>query len=134
MKKSIAGIVYENGKFLIGRRLNSGEMAGRWEFPGGKVDSGESIEQTIIREFNEEMGVSVVPGKLISSVVFKNKNGPVTLYAYRVFFPSDYTITLTEHTKVEWATLKEIEALNFVDSDRLLFPAIKIWCNNDPNC
>ena len=46
----------------------------------------------------------------------------------------DYTITLTEHTKVEWATLKEIEALNFVDSDRLLFPAIKIWCNNDPNC
>lgn len=131
MKKSIAGIIYENGKFLIGQRLNTGEMAGRWEFPGGKVDPGETIEQTIIREFREEMGVSVVPGALITSVLFENKNGPFTLYAYSVLFPRDHDVTLTEHTKLKWATMKEIATLDFVDSDRLLFPAIEKWCKND---
>ncbi len=127
MKQSIAGIVYEKGKFLIGHRLPVGEMADRWEFPGGKVDPGETPEIAIRREFSEEMGVLAQPGEFIASVRFENRGGPVDLLAYRVTLSSEVPSALTEHTEVRWATFEEIQGLSFVDSDRLLFPAIREW-------
>lgn len=125
MKQSIAGIIRKDGKFLIGHRLPSGEMGGRWEFPGGKVDQGETPEQAIVREFNEEMNVSVIPGDLLASVQFTNRHGPVELLAYRVEIPSIDGLALTEHTEIAWATLDEIESLPFVDSDRMLIPFLR---------
>lgn len=130
MKQSIAGIIFNNGRFLIGHRLPSGEMGNRWEFPGGKVDEGETPVDAIRREFREEFGISVVPREFISSAEFRNKGGPVELLAYHVAVPRepDHDYVLTEHSEVCWATMEEMEMLDFVDSDRLLFPAIKEWC------
>ena len=125
MKQSIAGIIHKDGKFLIGHRLPTGEMGSRWEFPGGKVDEGETPEQAIVREFREEMNVSVIPGKLLASVKFTNKHGPVELLAYLIDIPSTEGLALTEHTEIDWATLDELEALPFVDSDRLLIPFLR---------
>jgi len=125
MKQSIAGIIHSEGKFLIGLRLPTGEMGNRWEFPGGKVDPGETPEMAIKREFREEMGIDVVPGECITTTQFENRNGPVTLLAYRISIPADAEISLTEHSEIRWASLDEIETLSFVDSDRLLLPILK---------
>ncbi len=125
MKQSIAGIFYSDNKYLIGRRLPVGEMGGRWEFPGGKVDPGETPEVAILREFREEMNITVTIGECITTVGFNNRNGPVQLLAYRLYFPENPEITLCEHSEIKWATMSEIEALEFVDSDRLLFPCLR---------
>lgn len=125
MKQSIAGIIHSEGKFLIGLRLPTGEMGNRWEFPGGKVDPGETPEMAIKREFREEMGIDVAPGACIATARFENRNGPVTLLAYRITIPEDAEISLTEHSEIRWASLDEIETLSFVDSDRLLLPILK---------
>ena len=125
MKQSIAGIIHSEGKFLIGLRLPTGEMGNRWEFPGGKVDPGETPEMAIKREFREEMGVDVAPGECIATARFENRNGPVTLLAYLIRIPEDAQISLTEHSEIRWASLDEIETLSFVDSDRLLLPILK---------
>lgn len=131
MKKSIAGIVYEHGKFLIGLRLPTGEMGGRWEFPGGKVDGNESPEEAIVREYREEMGLEAKPGSFITSVDFRNKGGPVKLMAYSVCLPGIEGARLTEHQRLDWATLDEIDTLDFVDSDRLLLPHLRKWCTEN---
>lgn len=131
MKQSIAGIIFHKNSFLIGLRLATGEMGNRWEFPGGKVDSGETPEMAIKREFKEEMNVDVESGELIASVEFSNKSGTSQLLAYSVFFPENPDIALTEHTRLKWATLDEIEQLSFVDSDLLLIPYIKEWLKNE---
>ena len=128
MKQSIAGIIYSNGKFLIGHRLPTGEMGNRWEFPGGKVDSGETPEMAIIREFHEELGIDVTINEYIASVEFSNKNGKSELLAYHLDIPNVDDFKLTEHTEVRWATMAEIQKLDFVDSDRLLIPHIIGWC------
>lgn len=130
MKQSVAGIVYDKGKFLIGLRLPKGEMGGRWEFPGGKVDGGESPEEAIVREFREEMGIEASPGAFIASVDFRNKGGQVALLAYSVSLSGLDRAFLTEHLRLDWATLDEIERLDFVDSDRLLVPYLRKWCAN----
>lgn len=127
MRQSIAGIIEKNGTLLIGRRLPSGEMANRWEFPGGKVDPGETPQEALVREFREEFGVDVVAGELIGTAQFTNKNGVSDLLAFHVTFPDGADVSLTEHTELRWATLAEIERLSFVDSDRLLFHAVKKW-------
>lgn len=134
MKQSIAGILYADGKFLVGRRIAGGQMGGKWEFPGGKVEPGETLEQTLVREFREEFSLAAKPGEHITTVSFENNSGPVELYAYRVFLSLDEKVTLSEHTELAWATMDEIEALDLVDSDRLLIPALKKWCLNDPDC
>lgn len=127
MKESIAGIIFHDSRFLIGHRLGTGEMANRWEFPGGKVDPGETPEQAIIREFSEEMDVSVTPGELLTTVEFSNKNGPSRLLAYRVTGITELPTRLTEHTELRWANLDEIDSLSFVDSDKLLLPFLRTW-------
>lgn len=103
-------------------------MGNRWEFPGGKVDPGETPEEALVREFREEMDIAVSVGGFIASAEFTNSGGPVELRAYTVSIPDNPRFVLTEHSGIGWATLDEIERLEFVDSDRLLIPAIKKWC------
>ena len=59
MKHSIACIVFVNNKVLIGKRINKGQMGGRWEFPGGKVEEGEDAIAAIKREFLEEFSLKL---------------------------------------------------------------------------
>ncbi|ULQ60085.1 (deoxy)nucleoside triphosphate pyrophosphohydrolase [Brucepastera parasyntrophica] len=125
MRESVAAIMCSSGKFLIGHRLPEGEMGGRWEFPGGKVDEGETPESAIVRELREEMGIEAVPEQYIASIDFSNKNGPVRLLAFTVRIADDSAVKLTEHSEIKWATLEEIEKMPFVDSDRKLFPFLK---------
>ena len=59
MSDSVACIDYRDGKIFIAKRQKGGDMGGRWEFPGGKIDSGEDYQQAIKREMNEEFSVDV---------------------------------------------------------------------------
>ena len=69
-KTSIACIAFEGNKVFIAHRNPTGQMGNRWEFPGGKVEEGETDEQSIIREFQEEFGVTVTVNKKIASPIF----------------------------------------------------------------
>lgn len=54
----VAGILWQDGKFLAVRRPEGKPLAGFWEFPGGKVEPGESLEQALVRELREELGLT----------------------------------------------------------------------------
>ena len=79
MNESVACIAYKNGKVLIAHRNNVGAMGNRWEFPGGKVEEGESFEDAIKREMKEEFCVDCIPLDFISNlwynyIVLKSDN------------------------------------------------------------
>ncbi len=128
MKKvSIACIAYENGKIFIARRNPTGQMGDRWEFPGGKVEAGESDQDSIVRELQEEFGITVSVGEKIGETNFKHCGDDFSLHAYFVKFPHDginERFTLTEHSDYKWVELAEIPELNFVDSDLLIYPQV----------
>ncbi len=126
-KTSIACIAFNDKKVLIAHRNPVGQMGGRWEFPGGKAEEGENDEQAIVREFNEEFGVTVDVGDKIAEASFKHNGEVVDLHAYVIKVPHDgisKKYVLTEHTEYKWVELAEIPALNFVDSDMLLYPQV----------
>ena len=131
-KVSIACIAYdcEKRKILIAHRNPTGQMGSRWEFPGGKVEEGEDDKTAIVREFQEEFGVTVKTGEKIAETFFVHNGKQVALHAYEIFVPHDgmtEKYVLTEHTEYRRAEPAEIPALNFVDSDMLIYPAVMKW-------
>lgn len=130
MSCSIACIDYREGKIFIAKRQMVGDMGGRWEFPGGKIDDNEDCKEAIIREMQEEFGVDVEVGAHITDGTFEHKGKECYLSAYEVTFAHDGTekpFVLTEHTDYRWADINEIPSLNFVDSDLKIYPAVKAW-------
>lgn len=127
MSKSVACIDYRNGKVFIAKRQNVGDMGGRWEFPGGKIDDGEDDKTAIKREMNEEFGVEVSVGEKICESTFFHKEKKCYLYAYFIHFENDgleKRFSLTEHTDYKWIELEKIPELNFVDSDLKIYPEV----------
>jgi len=131
MKKSVAGIAFEKGKAFIARRKAGGDLGGKWEFPGGKVEDGEDDADALRREFQEEFGVDVSAGPLLATAAFTHREQCFSLNAYRIFFTS-LRFTMTEHEEYRWATLAEINALEFADSDRLLLPQLQVYLCAQP--
>ena len=124
MRRSVAGIAIEEGKVFIARRKAGGDIGGKWEFPGGKVEEGESDADALRREFFEEFGIAVTVGALLASGEFFHNGQKFILNGYRVFSDFDH-FNMTEHDECRWAALDEIETLDFTDSDRLLFPPLQ---------
>ena len=134
MSRSIACIDYRDGKIFIAKRQMTGDMGGRWEFPGGKIEEGEDLVTAVVREMQEEFGVTVTVGSKITSGSFTHRGKPCSLEVLEVHFPHDgmsQSFILTEHTEYKWAELDEIPNLNFVDSDLAIYSDVKKWCENE---
>jgi 8-oxo-dGTP diphosphatase len=131
-RRSVAGIAVEGGKFFIARRKAGGDLGGKWEFPGGKAEEGESDEAALSREFAEEFALSVTSGPLLASASFVHGGQDYSLHAYRVFFTDGLEyIRLAEHSEWQWASLGAIERMDFAGSDRGLFPALKAYLQRE---
>ena len=130
MNYSIAGIATKDGKIFIAKRQNTGSMANRWEFPGGKVEQGESFETALLREFQEEFHCDITILKPIAYASFNNKENKFQVYAFNIILPEQFNMDFSEHSEFEWVVPEEIRNRNFVDSDLTLFPQILEWINN----
>jgi 8-oxo-dGTP diphosphatase len=123
MAESVAGIARNGDAFFIACRKNGGDMGGKWEFPGGKVEKGESGAEALIREFREELSVDIEVGPLLGNAVFEHRGETRNLSAYAVSFRTT-DFVLREHTEWRWARPEEIRELDFAGSDRGLFAAL----------
>jgi 8-oxo-dGTP diphosphatase len=127
-KVSVACIAYCNGKILIAHRNPVGVMGDRWEFPGGKCEPDETEQQAVVRELQEEFGITVTVRDRIAEAEFCHNGEQCVLHAYSISVPHDgiqIPYTLTEHSEYAWVPLADIPSLHFVDSDMKLYPAIQ---------
>jgi mutator protein MutT len=78
-----AGLIFKEGRLLITQRMHGSHLAGKWEFPGGKREAGETFEQCLVRELREELGVETEVGQLIESLTHDYPEKTVHLRFFR---------------------------------------------------
>jgi 8-oxo-dGTP diphosphatase len=112
-----AGILEENGLVLIARRKPGRHMGGKWEFPGGKIEPGETPEQSLARELQEELDVSARIGELLCRASYEGEGVSLELLVYRVE-GFEGSPALREHEEIRWVAPRELRHYDLADSDR----------------
>ncbi len=123
-----AGILMRDNTYFIAKREDKGSIAGLWEFPGGKNRYGESEQQTLKREFAEELDLEIEVGQLVHSHDFTNKDTLYHLKAYRVFADTVDNLPFRFHTEYRWVTLAELDLFAFAPSDRQIVKTLQSTC------
>jgi mutator protein MutT len=119
MKKQIevtAAIIVKNGKVFAARRRPGIHLAGLWEFPGGKLEAGETPEQCLVRELQEEFAISARVGVFIGESVYDYGSKIVRLMAYQVeHLTGDFK--LIDHDELRWLSLDELNSVEWAPAD-----------------
>ncbi|MEJ2157432.1 MAG: (deoxy)nucleoside triphosphate pyrophosphohydrolase [Desulfobacteraceae bacterium] len=111
-----AAIITDNGKVFIAKRKPPGRMPGMWEFPGGKVEEGETPELCLQRELREELDIDAEVGEHIGTNRHKYDFYTVDLMAYRTKIIAG-RIKLNDHAEMAWVSPDEIGRFEFAPAD-----------------
>lgn len=116
-KKVIAAIIKKDDKILIAQRGKKDAFYGKWEFPGGKLEAGETEQECLARELFEELGVRAKIGSYFCSSLFEHKGD---VWEMRAYFVTSFTgeIQLHEHQEVRWVGINELPEYNMPDPDK----------------
>ena len=113
----VTGLLRKNGKILLGLRPQGESLAGSWEFPGGKIDQGESPEFALKRELDEEIGVEAEIGKLRYVHTHSYGERGVLLLFYDVNFWKGEPKTIY-HEELKWAEPEDLNILQIPEANR----------------
>ncbi len=105
----------ENGRILLARRAN-GDFAGKWEFPGGKIERGESYEECLSRELREELSIRVTVDSIYMKYEHTYDSFSINLISLVCHFHSG-EIKLTDHDKFSWEIPADFRHYDFVEGD-----------------
>ena len=120
----VAGAIIKDNKVFAAQRGNHGETAFKWEFPGGKIEKGETPEEALARELKEELKIGVEVYEKITSIIDEYESVILHIDTYRCKLINGEPI-LTEHLKMAWADKDELDQLTFSDADSVTLEKIK---------
>ena len=113
-----AALIVRGGEVLIGQRRPDQPMASQWEFPGGKIEPGESPEQALARELEEELGIHAVIGPRVTHIRHNYRHGgAVDLIFFAVHEFSGELQNRIYH-EVRWTKLEDLPGYDFLAADR----------------
>jgi 8-oxo-dGTP diphosphatase len=113
----VAVIWDRSGQILIDKRKASGSMGGLWEFPGGKIEPGETVPECIVREIREELGIEILVGAHLISIEHTYPTFQLTLIVHHCQHISGIPQPI-ESDEIRW--------VNVVDLDKYQFPAANV--------
>jgi 8-oxo-dGTP diphosphatase len=112
----VGAVIIEDGFVLCAQRGPHGALGGSWEFPGGKIEPGETPRKALEREIAEELGCSVYVGAEVASTTHQYEFGVVKLRTFRCELLAG-TPSATEHAELRWVAPAELGALNWAPAD-----------------
>jgi len=114
----VAGVLVDRAGVLVCRRPPGGAHPGKWEFPGGKVESGETLEQALVREIREELGVEATIGARMRSIVHEYAGRPPVEIHFFAIERVDRPIENRHFAEVRVQPLGRLGELDFLEADR----------------
>lgn len=120
----VAAVLRRGNRILITRRHAHGDRGGQWEFPGGKVESGESEAAALAREIREELGCDVEVGAVLARTTHRYPDLEVELAFYECALPEGAEPRLIGAAEMAWADASHLGDYDFCEADRPLLPEI----------
>jgi len=118
----VGAVIVHDDQILVARRGPGGEAGDLWEFPGGKVEPGETPEQALVREIAEELGCEVEVGAHVTTTIHEYDAVVVSLSTYLCALV-DGTPSTSEHAELAWVQPSELHVLEWAPAD---VPAVDI--------
>jgi 8-oxo-dGTP diphosphatase len=112
----VASIIYKDGTYFATQR-GYGEFEGMWEFPGGKIEPGESCEIALKREIQEELGVDIIIENLLCTTEYDYPSFHLTMHCYLCNVASG-EIELREHKSARWLTADRLDDVAWLPADK----------------
>lgn len=119
----VAAVLHGDGKYFATQR-GYGEFEGMWEFPGGKMEAGESPEEALKREIREELGVEIAVEKFICTTDYDYPSFHLTMHSYLCHLQSG-EIKLLEHKSALWLSPDELDTVEWLPADRAVIRDLK---------
>lgn len=120
----VAALIWDNNKFMICQRPAHEARGLLWEFVGGKVEPGETKEQALIRECQEELDVTLDVGEVFMGVIHKYPDLTVHLTLFNASIRKG-TPQKLEHNDIRWITADEIDQYEFCPADTEILKKLK---------
>ncbi len=112
----VAAIIRQDDKILIAQRFDDAHQGGKWEFPGGKVEKGESLEVALIREIKEELGISIRVVKLTDEITHTYPDRIINLHFYESEILEGVPSAI-ECADIKWVKVKDLNLFEFPPAD-----------------
>lgn len=119
----VAAIIKKGNKFFATQR-GYGEFKGGWEFPGGKIELGETREEALVREIEEELETLIEVGDLLDTVEYDYPKFHLTMHCFFCTIKSG-DLVLKEHEAARWLTKDELNNVDWLPADQGLIEKIR---------
>jgi 8-oxo-dGTP diphosphatase len=113
----VAAVIQRDGKILACRRAPHKSLAGLWEFPGGKLEPGETDEVALAREIREELGIEIAVGAFIAESVAPAGDTVIALNAYWAQTTAGGDFSSTDHDRMEWLSPASFSEYEWAPAD-----------------
>lgn len=120
----VAAIIWQEGKILATQR-GYGDFAGGWEFPGGKVEAGETPEQAIVREIREELGATIGVDSLFTVVDYDYDTFHLHMHCFRAHVENG-ELQLREHRAARWLDAETLDDVAWLPADVQVIDKLKL--------
>jgi A/G-specific adenine glycosylase len=119
-----AGVIWRGAQILIARRPPTGLLGGLWEFPGGKREPNESLEECLVREVREELGIDIEADQLLSTVRHAYTHFRITLHAFHCRYISGEPQAIG-CTAWKWVTPQQLDQYAFPAANRAIIESLQ---------
>ena len=113
----VAAAIEKDGKIFCAQRPEGKSLGGYWEFPGGKVEGNESLQEALEREIREELECAIIVGELLLTVDHSYPDFNIRMHCF-LCSASDKKLTLNEHINALWLTPEEMLDLDWAEADK----------------
>lgn len=119
----VAAIICDGDKFFATQR-GYGEWKDWWEFPGGKIEAGETAEEALQREIREELATEIAIDKLITTVDYDYPKFHLTMHCFLCHVQCGH-LTLLEHESARWLKREEFNSVKWLPADEVVIEQLK---------
>ena len=113
----VAAIIHDSEGRIFATQRGYGDWKDYWEFPGGKMEAGESSEEALRREILEELDVQIVIERFVQTIDYDYPNFHLTMHCYWCHIESG-SLILKEHEASKWLSKDELDSINWLPADR----------------